>query len=142
MVLTAISFGMQWGMTKSGDEVIPGFYVPDSYVVNYGEGVVDTIPGFVGAPIFLPGYNIALSGYDMPARVWLVTALILAGLALRTGRRRLLGGAALMLVVAVVLSGLRPLPGEIIALAAAVLFGLLSVGRTPRIPARQYAGQT
>lgn len=130
LVLTASSLGMHWATSTTSGGVIPGYYVPDSYVIQWGEGTVDTVPGFVGAPIFTQGTSYDLSGAETPARLWLVCALVLAALALRTGRPGLLRVAALGPLLAVPLAGLHVYPGKVMALAGAVV--LLVAGLTAR----------
>jgi hypothetical protein len=74
----------------------------------------------------------------MPSRVWLIAAIALLVVALRTNRRRLLVIAAGCLLLAVVLAGVQPLPGQLTAVVAAVLLALWVPGES-HVPVRRTA---
>jgi hypothetical protein len=80
----------------------------------------------------------SLAGAAHPARVAVVTALVLAGAGLRTGRDRLVTAAAVAGTVGVLLGGLDPTPGRL-ALAGAVACLLLGVRASGRrvLPGRR-----
>ncbi|MBK8077836.1 MAG: hypothetical protein IPK24_20335 [Kineosporiaceae bacterium] len=134
LVLTATSLGLHWATSTTSGGVIPGYYVPDSYVIQWDEGTVDTVPGFVGAPIFTQGTSYDLSGAETPARLWLVCALVVAALALRTGRPGLLRVAALGPLLAVPLAGLHVYPGKVVALAGAAMLLVAGLSARRRAP--------
>lgn len=134
LVILAVSMGLTWDTTSSAGGMIPGYYVPDSYVTVYdsdGWASTETIPGWVGAPIFTPGALQDLPGYATPARVWLICAMALGVAAIVRGRRRLMLPAAGAVAAAVLLTGVHLKPGVLLGVVAAGLLVVLGLGKGP-----------
>jgi MFS superfamily sulfate permease-like transporter len=107
LVALAASVGMSWAISPnySSGTTIPGWYVPDSYVnVTDADGWMSTevIPGFVGAPIFLPGTTTFESATDHPARFGVFAAIlaILASAWFNNRRLQVIGGLVLIVTTA------------------------------------------
>jgi hypothetical protein len=107
LAMLACSLGMSWALTSelSAGAVIPGWFVPDSYVnVTGADGYMytETIPGFIGAPIFLPGSIGYENASDHPARFGVAAAIfsILASAWFADRRLQILGGLILVVTTA------------------------------------------
>ncbi len=140
LIALVASLGMNWATASyySPGTTIPGYFVPDSYVnVTGADGYMytETIPGFVGAPIFLPGLMNYTPATDHPARFG-VAAAILFIFASAWYRRRSLQviGGVLLIITTALTSGLGfSAPGS--SVGWLVGFALIAF-ETPAIRAR------
>jgi hypothetical protein len=107
--LCVMSLGLPWIITNgTSSNLIPGYFVPGfcRTVVGYdGWSSMECDPGFVGAPIFLPGSTGSTgAGAETTGRFGIVAALVSMLFTMRTGNRKLLGYGGLGLLWTAALS--------------------------------------
>lgn len=122
--LVLASLGLPWSTSESVQ--IPGFVTPSTCIPT-ADGTMWCSPGFM-SPGWVVGGGTA-HGVDVPARVFLVAALLLVAVALYRSARlplRLAGASALL---GVVVTGPALLGGPVAAVVGGLL--LLRAARTP-----------
>ncbi len=107
--LCVLSLGLPWVITNgTSSTMIPGWYTPGfcRTVVGWdGWSSMECDPGFVGAPIFLPGSQGSTgAGSETAGRFGIVAALVSILFATRSGNRKLLGYGAIALLWSAALS--------------------------------------
>jgi hypothetical protein len=107
--LCVMSLGLPWVITNgTSSNMIPGWYTPGlcRSVVGYdGWSSMECDPGFVGAPIFLPGTTGSTgAGAETSGRFGIVAALASILFAYRSLNRKILGYGAIALLWAAGLS--------------------------------------
>jgi hypothetical protein len=132
-----VSLGLPWGFQGgTASSIIPGYYTPGFCTTVYdndGYAFTECSPGWVGAPIFMPGVSGAYTpGAKHAARFGIAFGLVACALALRKGRRRILLVAGIVLfAVSVPTAGLvTASSGALIGYVAAGAMVLGGIGRT------------
>jgi hypothetical protein len=94
--LCVLSFGLPWIITNgTSSSLIPGWFTPGfcSTSIGYdGWSSMSCDPGFVGAPMFIPGSQGSTgAGAQTTGRFGIAAALVSLFLSRQTGNRKLLG---------------------------------------------------
>jgi hypothetical protein len=138
--LCVMSLGLPWVITNgTSSTLIPGWYTPGfcRTVVGYdGWSSMECDPGFVGAPIFLPGSTGSTgAGAETAGRFGIVAALASILFAIRSGTRRVLGyGGIALLWTAGLSTGVGGMTSGVLVawMAAAILLWQGSFGNSLR----------
>jgi hypothetical protein len=138
--LCVLSLGLPWVITNgTSSSMIPGWFTPGfcRTVVGYdGWSSMECDPGFVGAPIFLPGSQGSTgAGAETAGRFGIVAALASILFATRSGKRKILGyGAIALLWTAALSTGVGGMTSGVLVawIAAAILLWQGSFARKLR----------
>jgi hypothetical protein len=136
--LCVLSFGLPWIITNgTSSSLIPGWFTPGFCTTSVGYDGWSSMscdPGFVGAPIFLPGSQGSTgAGAETTGRFGLAAALVSILFASRTGNRKMLGyGGLALLWTAALSTGTGGITSGVLVawVASGILLWQGSIGRS------------